>query len=299
LIIHLFHGNNSATVEIRKHHTYVVRIEKNGTILYEEPNDSGKYLGSLTDRSCLNVDDILSFAESVDLSSVKPLLETQISYNMAIAEEGLTGNYGVGIGRVIRNTGSACPSTELKARTAAASEARMSGCTLPVITNSGSGNQGIASSVPVIVYARSKGYSDEKLLRALVLSNLLTIHQKTPIGRLSAFCGVVSATCSSGAAITWLDGGSPEQVKMTISNTLANSAGIICDGAKPSCGAKIASSLDAAFIGHLLAMQGRAYNPGDGILKDDIEETIAAVGHVAYEGMRSTAGCILNVMLDC
>jgi L-cysteine desulfidase len=187
----------------------------------------------------------------------------------------------------------------MKAYTAAASEARMSGSPLPVMTNSGSGNQGIASSVPVIIYARQEGISEERLLRALALANLLTIHQKTRIGRLSAFCGVVCASCSSGAAISYLAGGSLEQIKMTITNTLANVSGIVCDGAKPSCGIKIAASLDAALMAHLLAMDDKAYEPGDGLVKSDIEQTIASVGRLAHDGMRETGEHILRIMLDC
>jgi L-cysteine desulfidase len=175
----------------------------------------------------------------------------------------------------------------------------MSGSALPVMTNSGSGNQGIASSVPVVVYAREKGIDDERLWRALILSNLLTIHQKTLIGRLSAFCGVVSASCASGAAITWLAGGSLEQIKMTITNTLANVSGIVCDGAKPSCGIKIAASLDAAIMAHLLAMDNKAYSAGEGLVKCDVEDTISSVGRMARDGMKETDKQILKIMMEC
>jgi L-cysteine desulfidase len=299
IIVRLHKGTDFVKVEIKGSHTNVVRLEKNGAILLECPDhDEERYLGSLTDRSSLNVHTIYSFADTVALSAVTELLDGQISMNLAIAEEGMKGRWGVAIGQVLAGSDSSIIS-KIKAYTAAASEARMSGCTLPVVTNSGSGNQGIAASVPVIMYARSKNCSSEKLYRALILSNLLTIHQKTLIGRLSAFCGVVSAACASGAAITYLEGGSFEQVAMSISNTLANTAGIICDGAKPSCGAKIASSLDSAYMGHLIAMQNRSYSAGDGILKSSIEETIAAVGRVARDGMRGTDECIMSVMLDC
>jgi L-cysteine desulfidase len=229
---------------------------------------------------------------------VDDLIGQQITQNMAIAEEGLKGHYGVNIGAALLTYEPGSIYSKMKALTAAASEARMSGCSLPVITNSGSGNQGIASSVPVIVYAHAYGISDEKLTRALVLSNLLTIHQKTPIGRLSAFCGVVSAACSSGAAITYLAGGSLDQIKMTITNTLANVSGIVCDGAKPSCGIKIAASLDAAILAHLLAMKNKAYLPGDGLVKCNIENTILSVGRVAREGMKKTDEHILKIMLE-
>lgn len=293
-------GDSSALIEIKHSHTNIVRIEKNQRTVFESADNEGKYLGTFTERSVLNVDAIHEFAETVELGQVRDLLARQISYNIAIAEEGLTGKFGVGIGEALLNgSGGHCLVTLLKAYTAAASEARMSGCTMPVVTNSGSGNQGIASSVPVVMYARQKGIDEEKLYRALILANLLTIHQKTLIGRLSAFCGVVCATAGSGAAITYLAGGTLEQIKKTLSNTLANTSGIICDGAKPACGAKIAASLDAAFMGHQLAMHNRSYSAGDGILKHDIEDTIAAVGRVAHEGMRETDHLILDVMLEC
>ena len=292
-------GQDQALVEVKRSHLNIVRIEKNSEVLLDIPDDSGKYLGSMTDRSKLTVDGIYRFAQSVDLSLVKDLLDMQISCNMAIAEEGIKGKYGVAIGEMLLGRSNHCLSSKIKAYTAAASEARMCGCDMPVIINSGSGNQGITSSVPVIVYARHVKSGKDQLYRALLLSNLLTIHQKTLIGRLSAFCGVVSAACSSGAAMTYLDGGTSDQIKMTISNTLAMSPGIICDGAKPSCAAKIAVSIDAAYIAHLLAMRTRAYSPGDGILKSNIEKTIAGVGRIAREGMKPTEEHILGTMLEC
>lgn len=299
IIIEVSAGRDSVNVEIQDFHTNIVKIEKNGQAVYEKPVSDKSYLGTLTDRSILNVEDIFHFAETVDIEKVKGLVERQIKYNMAIAGEGLKGYYGVNIGNTLLNYGPAGIFNKMKAYTASASEARMSGCELPVVTNSGSGNQGIASSVPVIIYAREKGINEEQLMRALVLSNLLTIHQKTLIGRLSAFCGVVSASCSSGAAITYLAGGSPEQIKMTITNTLANVSGIVCDGAKPSCGIKIAASLDAAIMAHLLALDNKAYFPGDGLVKSNIEDTISSVGRMARDGMKETDEQILKIMLEC
>lgn len=286
------------TVEIQDFHTNVVKIEKNGQIVYEKPVLAEGYLGVLTDRSILNVGDIFEFAETVDIREVSELVRQQVKNNMAIAEEGLKGDYGVNIGGTLLKYGPDSIFNKIKAYTASASEARMSGSELPVTTNSGSGNQGIASSVPVIIYAQEMGIGEEKLIRALVLSNLLTIHQKTLIGRLSAFCGVVSASCSSGAAITYLAGGNLDQIKMTITNTLANVSGIICDGAKPSCGIKIAASLDAAMMAHLLAMNNKAYLPGDGLVKSDIENTILAVGRLAHDGMKETDQQILKIMME-
>lgn len=298
IIIEVSADQDLVIVEIQDFHTNIVKIEKNGQRLYERPVLAANYLGTLTDRSILSVDDIFDFAETVDIKKVRDLIKQQIVNNMAIAEEGLKGHYGVNIGDTLLNYGPANIFNRIKAYTASASEARMSGCELPVVTNSGSGNQGIASSVPVIVYARETGIGEEQLIRALVLSNLLTIHQKTLIGRLSAFCGVVSASCASGAAITYLAGGSLEQIKMTITNTLANVSGIVCDGAKPSCGIKIAASLDAAMMAHLLALDNKAYLPGDGLVKSNIEDTISSVGRMARDGMKQTDEQILKIMLE-
>jgi L-cysteine desulfidase len=286
-------------VEIQDFHTNIVAIEHNGKRVFEKPAIGDENRGAPTDRRILSVEGIYSFAETVDIEQLQDLLRLQIQYNLAIAEDGLLGHYGVNIGATLLRYGQDSAFARMKAYTAAASEARMSGSPLPVMTNSGSGNQGIASSVPVIIYARQEGISEERLLRALALANLLTIHQKTRIGRLSAFCGVVCASCSSGAAISYLAGGSLEQIKMTITNTLANVSGIVCDGAKPSCGIKIAASLDAALMAHLLAMDDKAYEPGDGLVKSDIEQTIASVGRLAHDGMRETGEHILRIMLDC
>ena len=299
IIIEVYADTETAKVEVQDLHTNIVRIEKNSRTIYEKFASTESYLEKMTDRSILNVDDIFYFAETVELEKIGTLLEQQINNNMAIAKEGLKGQYGVDIGNTLLHGGQASAFNKMKAYTASASEARMGGSELPVTTNSGSGNQGIASSVPVIVYAQEKGISKERLLRALVLSNLLTIHQKTLIGRLSAFCGVVSASCASGAAITYLAGGGLNQIKMTITNTLANVSGIVCDGAKPSCGIKIAASLDAAIMAHLLAMNNRAYLPGDGLVKADIEDTISSVGRMARDGMKETDRQILSIMLEC
>ena len=186
----------------------------------------------------------------------------------------------------------------MRAYAAAASEARMDGCEMPVVINSGSGNQGIASSVPVIVYAREYAIPQEKLYRALVFSALMTVYQKEFIGKLSAFCGAVSASCAAGAAITYICGGTVQQIKNTIDNTLADIPGIICDGAKTSCAAKIASALDAAMLAHSLSMKGKAYDAYTGILKEDAEETISCVGYIGREGMRQTDREIIHVMLE-
>ncbi|MGV3026456.1 serine dehydratase subunit alpha family protein [Clostridium thermobutyricum] len=298
LIIKAFNGDSISEVEIKYAHNNISRITKDGKDLVNVVEDKDKYLGVFVDRRILSVEKIYEFANTVDLEDVKELLDKQIEYNISIAEEGLKGAYGIGIGKVILESYPNTIETKLKAYAAAASEARMSGSSLPVMTNSGSGNQGMTSSIPVIVYCKENGLTEEKLYRGLVFANLMTIHQKTGIGRLSAFCGAVSAGCASGAAITYLKGGSLEQINKTVTNTLANISGIVCDGAKASCAAKIATSLDAAMMSHYLAMANQVYNPLTGILKEDIEKTIGAVGRLGKEGMRDTDREILEIMLE-
>lgn len=299
IIVEVYNDDNSATVEIKFAHNNISEIKKNNEIILKNEESPDKYLGVFVDRRILNVNRIFEFANTVDIDDVKKLLDKQITYNIRIAEEGLKGTYGLGIGKVILNS---YPDdsivTKLKAYSAAASEARMTGSSLPVMTNSGSGNQGMATSIPVIIYAREKNLTEEKMYRGLVFANLMTIHQKTGIGRLSAFCGAVSAGCASGAAITYLEGGSLEQINKTVTNTLANISGIVCDGAKASCAAKIATSVDAAMMGHYLAMANQCYHPQTGILKEDIEDTISAVGRLGKEGMRQTDKEILEIMLE-
>jgi len=299
LRLHLMAKAESVMIEIKHAHINVCKIEKNGQVIYQSDADHNKYLGTFTDRNILTVKGIYEFANTVPLEKIRPLIEKQVDYNISIAEEGLRGDYGINIGRTLLEMGHHDSiRTKIRAYAAAASEARMSGCVLPVVTNSGSGNQGIATSIPVIIYAREHNLPEEELYRGLIFSNLLTIHQKTLIGRLSAFCGAVSASCSSGAAITYLEGGTLEQINQTISNTLANVSGIVCDGAKPSCAAKIASCLDASYMSHVLAMKGKHYQGGTGILKQDIEETITAIGRIAYNGMRETDTEIIRIMLE-
>ncbi len=298
IIVRLYAGENMATTEIKYAHTNIFRITRNKDTIYENITDPSRYSGAVTDRSILNVGDIVDFADTAPIEDVKELLQRQIDYNMAIAKEGMRGEYGVGIGKTLLKGMGASLWTRVKAYAAAASEARMGGSVMPVVTNSGSGNQGITASVPVIVYAAESGIEEEKLLRGLIMSNLLTIHQKTKIGKLSAFCGAVCAACAAGAAITYLAGGRLEEISRTIVNTLANVPGIICDGAKPSCAAKIASSLDATLMAHLISVEGKSYEPGTGILKEDIEQTISMVGNMANKGMAATDTEILRIMLN-
>lgn len=295
-VIDAYAGEDQVTVEVRYAHTNLYRVVKNGEMLLQAAD--GGYCDTRADRSELTIDRIKQFADEVPVSCIRPILDRQIRCNMDIAYEGMAGDYGLGIGRVIRACYAESALTRMKAYAAAASEARMEGCEMPVVINSGSGNQGIASSVPVIVYARENNIPQEKLYRALAFSALLTIQQKEYIGKLSAFCGAVSASCASAAAVTYLAGGTVKQIKDTVDNTLANIPGIICDGAKASCAAKIASSLDAAMMAHFLAMQGKCYSADTGILKQEAEDTISCVGHIGKVGMRETDKEIIKLMLQ-
>ncbi len=290
-------AGHTVEVEVRHTHTNVVSVVRDGEAVFEKAKELAEK-GCSTDRSRLTLEAIKAFADEVELASVRDVYERQIRYNMDIAYEGISGDYGIGIGRVIRGSYADGVVTRMKAFAAAASEARMGGCDMPVIINSGSGNQGIASSVPVIVYAREKNIPTERLYRALVFSSLLTIYQKEFIGKLSAFCGAVSASCASAAAITYMAGGTLAQIKATIDNTLANIPGIICDGAKISCAAKIASSLDASMMAHYLAMQDKEYEAYTGILKEDAGETISCVGYIGKVGMHQTDKEIIKMMLE-
>lgn len=297
IMLELFAGDETATIEIKHAHTNITKLTKNGEILFENDEDDGsKY--SYADRSLLSIEGIKDFADEIEISLIRDILDKQILCNMNIAYEGMSKDYGLGIGRIIKESYPDSVVTRMKYYAAAASEARMGGCDMPVVINSGSGNQGITSSVPVIVYAREMDICQERLYRALAFSNLLTIYQKEFIGKLSAFCGAVSASCASGAAITYLAGGSLEDIKNTIENTLADIPGIICDGAKISCAAKIATSLDAALMSHYMAMRGKAYEASTGILKDEVGQTISSVGYIGREGMRQTDKEIIRIMLN-
>ena len=297
IILELYTEEHSAVVEIRDGHTNITSIRKDGKELLE---GAAKFEHDDTDerKVILNMENSKEFADTVELSKVQHLIERQITCNMAIANEGMKGGYGLGLGKLLVESYPDTTLNQMKAYAAAGSEARMGGCDLPVIINSGSGNQGIASSVPVVVYARIKQVDQETLYRSLVFSNLLTIYQKTYIGKLSAFCGAVSASCASGAALTYMVGGTLDQIKMTVENTLANIPGIICDGAKISCAAKIATSLDAAIMAHNLAMKNKVYAPYTGILQEDTPETISCVGYIGKEGMKQTDKEILKIMIE-
>jgi L-cysteine desulfidase len=297
IIAKVFAGDQSAEVYIKGSHTNVFRILKNGQALLDRKSSDLSSERVEAGHATLNVRDIIAFADTVALEDIADIISAQVEKNTRISEEGLRGQYGVGVGRMLLKHFGSDLKTRAKARTAAGSDARMSGCALPVIINSGSGNQGMTVSLPVITYAEEMGLEREKLYRALVLSNLVAIHQKRSIGKLSAFCGAVSAACGSGAAITYMSGGDFEAISKTITNTIANIGGIVCDGAKPSCAAKIASAVDAAIMAHHLSAEGKVFSEGEGLVTGDVEGTIANIGRMASEGMRSTDIEILRLMV--
>lgn len=287
-------GEETAYVRITERHTNVVYIEKNGKAL-KQGGESVKEAEVLEDG--LTVEEIVEFAENVNLDDVRELIERQLKYNLAISDEGLKGDYGARVGKTILSAFGKDIHTLAKARAAAGSDARMNGCALPVVIVSGSGNQGITASVPVATYAEYLGSSHEKLLRAVILSDLVTVHLKSRIGRLSAYCGVVSAGCGAAAGICYLHGGKYEEIARTIVNALAIDSGIVCDGAKSSCAAKIASSIEAGLVGFEMCRQGNLFHGGDGIIESGVENTIRNVGDLASRGMRETDAEIIRMMI--
>lgn len=281
--------------QISGYHTNVVKVCRDDeTILEKEyQEDRQEYA---TDRSLLNVQDIVAFAECVNTEDVSELLDRQIEYNTAIAEEGLRGQWGAQIGRILLESYGGSVHNRAKAMAAAGSDARMSGCELPVVINSGSGNQGMTASLPVIIYAEELNVSRDTLLRALVISNLITIHLKTGIGRLSAYCGAISAGCGAGAGVCYLYGGRDYEISHTIVNAIAINSGVICDGAKASCAAKIASAVEAGLLGLQMQKKGRQFYGGEGIVQKGVENTIRNVGELARNGMRETDRTIIEIM---
>ena len=292
----LFRAEESARIHMKDYHTNIVALEKNGVSISDTPKAESTPQAARSNRDGLTVRGILEYASLVNISEIQDLLDLQIADNMAISSEGLSHKWGACIGSVLSESRSPDLRLRCSAAAAAGSDARMSGCELPVVICSGSGNQGITTSVPVIVYARQTGCSQERLYRALVVSNLLTIHQKQYIGALSAFCGAVSAGASAGAAIAWMDTGSYEAVCHTLTNALGIASGMICDGAKPSCAAKIATAVQAGLLGYDMYRNASAFHGGEGILADEIETTIQNVGKVGREGMRETDREILRLM---
>jgi L-cysteine desulfidase len=297
LVVTVSAGEENVSVQISHYHTNIVLIEKNGVAISQNQDCDEIKVIKLTDRSIMNIKDILDFAETVDLERVAELLQGQIDYNMAIAEEGLAGDWGANVGSVLLEFWGDDVKIRAKALAAAGSDARMSGCDLPVMIVSGSGNQGLTVTIPVVEYAKELKSDRDTLLRALLVSNLVAIHLKTGIGRLSAYCGVVSAGCAAGAGIAWLHGGRFEAIAHTIVNALASVSGIICDGAKPSCAAKISASVDAGILGFLMFEKDQQFYGGDGIVSKGVENTINNIARLAHEGMRETDKEIIRIML--
>ena len=295
--ITLHAGNDQARVRIINHHTNIVHISHNDKVLVDMPVEESSE-DHLTDKSCLTIERIVEFADVLDPDDVKDTIGRQLEYNLAIAREGLKNSWGANIGSVILNQQGTSDNRRAAAFAAAGSDARMSGCEMPVIILSGSGNQGITASVPVAVYAESFGSTQEELLRAVAVSDLVTVHQKTGIGRLSAYCGAISAGCGAGAGIAYLHGGRYEAVAHTVVNAIAILSGTICDGAKPSCAAKIAAAVDAGILGYNMYLEKQEFVGGDGIVTKGADKTVSNIGRLAREGMRETDRAILRIMLD-
>lgn len=297
IIVTVSKGDSYAKVRIANYHTNIVLIEKDGETLLSVPVQGEKEEG-LTDRSLLNMRDIWDFINTVDIEDIREVIGRQIEYNTAIAEEGLRGDYGANIGSVLLDTYGDDVRTRAKAMAAAGSDARMNGCELPVIINAGSGNQGMTCSLPVLEYAKEFHAGEEKTYRALALSNLTAIHQKTGIGRLSAYCGAVSAGAAAGAGIAYLCGGGYEEIIHTVVNALAIVSGMVCDGAKASCAAKIASSVDAGILGYNMFLHGQQFYAGDGIVAKGVEASIHNIGRLGKEGMKETNEEIIRMMIE-
>lgn len=293
-----YRGGDSSYVRIVDYHTNIVKVSRGGETLFEKAVEEHGAEDGLTDRGFMSIEGIVEFADSVDVEDVREVLERQIKYNMAIAEEGLAGDYGANIGSTLMLGHEYDLKYVMRSYAAAASDARMNGCELPVVINSGSGNQGITASVPVIVYARARNKSTEELLRALCVSNLVTTHLKTGIGRLSAYCGAVSAGCGAGAGLAYIQGGGVEAVAHTVVNSIAINSGIVCDGAKASCAAKISVAVEAGLMGLSMYKRGNQFFGGDGLVKNGVESTITTVGRLARFGMKETDEEIIRLMLE-
>ncbi len=294
----LLHKENDwARIRIVNHHTNLVYMEKNGEVLLSLPVQESSE-DHLTDKSCLNIQKIVEFADCMDVEDVRSLVGRQIECNLAIAEEGIQNSWGANVGSVILARQGSLLAKQAAAYAAAGSDARMSGCEMPVIILSGSGNQGITASVPVAVYAKALEKTQEEMLRAVTLSDLVTIHQKTGIGRLSAYCGAISAGCGAGAGIAYLLGGGVDAVAHTVVNAIAILSGTICDGAKPSCAAKIAAAVDAGILGCEMYLENQQFYGGDGIVTKGVDNTVSNVGRLAREGMKETDKTILKIMLS-
>ena len=300
IVLDVYSGESHARVCVKERHTNVVLVERDGENITSRYSTRDEFVieKEKADRSLLNVKDIVKYADTADLREIRPYLLTQVENNMKIAEEGILGEWGASIGKVIFRGGECDVRNKARAYAAAASDARMSGCELPVCIISGSGNQGITASVPVYIYAQHMGVDEEKMLRALLVSNLITIHQKTGIGCLSAYCGAISAGCGCGCGIAYLCGGGYKEIAHTLVNALAILSGTICDGAKPSCAAKIAMAVEAGILGYDMYCSGHQFYGGDGIVSKGVENTIRNVGRLARDGMKNTDEEIIDIMLE-
>ena len=289
-------GYNTAEIEIALAHTNVTRIIKNKEVLYSQDFDRDAVVGIETDK--MNINDIIEYAETVDLDDIRETIERQIADNTAISNEGLRNNWGERVGQTLLEEYGNNIIIRARAAAAAGSDARMNGCAMPVVINSGSGNQGMTVSLPVIEYAKELNCDHDKLLRALVLANLMALHQKKYIGYLSAYCGAVSAGAGAACGICWLLGGTRKQIADTLVNAMATIGGMVCDGAKSSCAGKISLSIEAGIQGMKMAMKGLRYRPGEGIVKEDDDETVREVGRMGNAGMKGTDLEILHIMLE-
>jgi L-cysteine desulfidase len=290
-------GAHSATARIANSHTNLVHLDNDGVPSVDIDPGSDDVENDVA-RTLLAVAHIIDFADTLVVADVAPLIDRQIAYNSAIAAEGMRGDWGANIGRTLKIHYGNDVKNRAKYMAAAGSDARMSGCELPVVILSGSGNQGITASLPVIEYAKEYGVDREKLIRSLVVADLVAIHLKTGLGRLSAYCGAVCAGAAAGAGIAYLTGGRLQAISHTIVNALAITSGIICDGAKPSCAAKIAAAVDAGILGYCMCKENKQFYGGDGILAKGVEETIRNVGRLGKKGMRDTDKEIIRIMLE-
>ncbi len=295
--IRLHKNEHFASVRITNFHTNIVHIQKDNEVLFKSDTIATPSK-ELTDRSILSMEGIYDFANSVDIDDIKDIIGRQLKYNKAISEEGLKNDWGANIGKLLLTHYANNVRIKARAWAAAGSDARMNGCEMPVIINSGSGNQGITASMPVLAYAQEYNIDDDRLYRALVVSNLTAIHQKTMIGRLSAYCGAISAGCAAACGVAYLLGEDLETISQTLSNSLAITSGVICDGAKASCAAKISTAVDSGLMGYYMCKNKKNFCSGDGIVGDGIEKTIKNVGKLASQGMRETDRVIIDIMTE-
>ena len=291
-------GDQEALVEVMHQHTHITRIQKNGENVSYNACQEEEFNSKVSDRSMLSIDNIIEFANTVDIEMIKPVLSMQVENNLRIVKEGFNEKYGLNAGRILLDAANGNIKEKMKAYGASGSDARMSGCDLPVVINSGSGNQGLTIATPIYIYCQEMSISEDRMYRALSIANLVPIHLKTRIGRLSAFCGAVTAGVGVGSALTYLNRGTVKQIEDTIKNSLADLTGVICDGAKPSCAIKIASSVDAAYMAHQLAMEGSVVEAGTGIIYGEVEATIKNLADIAHDAMAETDQMILKIMVD-